>query len=282
MILRIILILLVASFLANFFVTVKELWETSLWLAIIFILATLISVMLVYFYLRTDKSWFLNPRKIFVKKKTVNFEQKNTAMQEHLDSIKNTDFIDSKTKLKIPIIGSRLSGKTAIIDQLIKSQKQKKENNYLELNLIELPPISSLSENNLTIIEKYFKCPLILLITNQDITNYEFDIIKNFSEQNCHVLVVLNKADILQKQAKLQIIESIKQNISKLENILGVISISASPIEIYRIIQAEDGSETEQSFFPKPDMDELLKALYQFTNDNNINQLHFTRDNNNV
>ena len=245
------ILLLISYLLDNIFITFNNLLKESVWLAIIFIILILFSVFILYIYLFLDKRVYLKKKitNIFLKRKKITFEQQNEKVQNYFDKSGNS--ISVADKNIVPVIGVKYSGKTSIIEML-KSKK-------IEISFTELKAISSSLEDNELIINKYLNYSLYLFVVTQDITNYEYEVIKMLSKCG-QVIIILNKIDILKNQAKKEIVSSIQKHVNKFNNI-DIVSISASPMESYRVIQSGDGKEIEQVYIPNPNIDELYNIL---------------------
>lgn len=260
------------------FITTQQLSEGGFWWGLTFIFVMILSIAVLYSIFGKNGISTLLPKFKFKWKSTkIDFKKKNSEVEDRLNSIKDSQCVSSfENSVLVPVVGVFFSGKSSLIDNL-KSEcnTNEKLDSVLQIILSELPALTTDQTYNEETLRNYKDSSLAIVVVTQDLTNYEMNAIRWFIKNGSQVIVVLNKKDCLSLVAQTEIQNSIREKLKTLSGVLGIVAVSILPKAKFRIIQLEDGSESEEEFHPKPEVEELKKLLEQYIALRNFKTLTF-------
>ena len=196
----------------------------------------------------------------------LNATEKAIALKEKMVNYKSREkFINLEDHIIVPVYGSACAGKSTIIDYLINSSNNTK-NDSIIIDLHETPKITDKIDNNIKILDKHKENNLSLYVISEDITSYEWDTIYRIVENGHYVIIILNKIDLLTETQRQEIEESVTQKIQEIKNFdrCSFVQIKASPKPLTVIIQKADGSEEESERAVEPECNALLETIKKY------------------
>lgn len=164
----------------------------------------------------------------------------------------------NRQELQIAIAGGQKVGKTSLKNLLDNSSIDKKS------SFVEIPGFFSQNDPQATVkADVSLTSDLVIFITAGDLTDSDWQTVKELYAVHQRLLLVFNKQDRYLPEERLLIWQQLQQRVEKIIAPEDVISISASPATVKLRQQQQDGSFKESMENPPAEINKLSDRLKQ-------------------
>lgn len=172
-------------------------------------------------------------------------ESPNQDISQLKEAIANLPNLCEKQNFSLAITGSKQSGKTSLKPLLT--------------DIEGLETVSDLETDSLDI--STLTTDLVLFLVSGDLTDSQWQIVRNLRESRHRVLLVFNKQDRYTPEERIYISKQLQQRVSEVITPEDIVSITTVPTPIKVLQQQQDGSIKEWMEQPAAEIDSLTSRL---------------------
>ena len=160
-----------------------------------------------------------------------------------------------RTSVRLAIMGGRSVGKTALT-QLLQTHES-------ALEVGKTPQLEADRTDSALAQSEVENADLLLFMTAGDLTDSEFQTLKQFIAKNHRILLLFNKQDQYSPDDRPVILQRLRDRMQNLLTAEEVLAVSAQPSPLKVRQHQADGSITERFEQPQPDVSSLLSQVQQ-------------------
>ena len=161
-----------------------------------------------------------------------------------------------RTSMRLAIMGGRSVGKTALT-QILQTQES-------ALGVGKTPQLEAdRADSTLARSAEVENADLLLFVTAGDLTDSEFQTLKQLIAKNHRILLLFNKQDQYLPDDRPVILQRLRDRMQNLLTAEEVLAVSAQPSPLKVRQHQADGSITERFEQPQPDVSSLLSQVQQ-------------------
>ncbi len=194
--------------------------------------------------------------------KNIAEESQEVNLDNYTEQITKLKTELNREKIQIAIIGTKKVGKSSL-KQILESKNILDNLNYIEI---------ALSSDNFSQIDNQtnslylLKSDLLLFLINGDLTDSEWQIIKELNNDYHRILLIVNKKDLFTSDEQGIILKQIKARVEPIILEEDLMAISTNPREIKVKKYQENGLFKQWLEQPQPDLNLLLNRLQEIVN----------------
>ena len=155
------------------------------------------------------------------------------------------------------VCGIRHTGKSSIISALAPMFKED------GVDFEEAPAFGTDRDTNAEIVATFSDADGVIVVLDQDLRDYEFDVIKHLAALHPRerLVLVLNKTDWLTPSARQETLSAINRRVRGLLPSVDIIEAQASPRPAIRVVTTSDGIEREVEINREPSIAALGQRI---------------------
>lgn len=254
--------------------TFNELWQETRWLAVIYVLviAVVVAIPLTLLFRR----WW-QAREVAKSNKRVNAAEiaakEAEKVEQRLRKLSEAEAAIPTTGLKIAVLGTARSGKSAVIQHL---SNMHNDIGGMPCHFVEAT-IGTDADLNRDTLRQVHEATMVILVVTQDLMSYEHDVLVQAAEDFSILLVVMNKADVWNTDDVAELLAQIRQRTEGIVNEDDIVDAKAAPLPKNRIVIDTEGNEDFTEFQPDPDLKDLRRRLIHYAKQFGYTGLNISR-----